>query len=81
MNWLHPARDLRGHQLMPGPGIWQQSLNRQRLRHPDMRLALLRSASKRVTKDDAEVKISYDVASLYTKVPRPQARKVTAHIG
>ncbi len=32
---------------------------------------------KRVTKDDAEVTISYDVASLYTKVPRQQARKVT----
>ncbi len=30
---------------------------------------------KRVTKDDAEVMISYDVASLYTKVPRQQARK------
>ncbi len=31
----------------------------------------------RVTIDDAEVMISYDVASLYTKVPKQQARKVT----
>ncbi len=72
MNCLHPARDLGGHQL-----IWQQSLNRQRLRHPDMRRAWLRSAIKRVTLDDAEVKISCDIASLYTKVPRHQAHKVT----
>ncbi len=77
MNRLHPARDLRGHQLMTGPGIWQQSLKRQRLRNSYMRRAWLRSALKRVTKDDAEVVILYDIASLYTKVPRHQARKVT----
>ncbi len=32
---------------------------------------------KRVTKDDADVMISYDVESLYTKVPRQQGHKVT----
>ncbi len=36
---------------------------------------------ERITIDDAEVMISYDVASLYTKGPKQQARKVTAEIG
>ncbi len=32
---------------------------------------------ERITIDDAEVMISYDVASLYTKGPKQQARKLT----